>query len=69
MSEPFLITVTATASAARTGRLQTAHGARVASLSTSPIAIGIPRRSGPLLLDIKVCLMTIPVVVHGTNAY
>lgn len=31
--------------------LMAAHGARVASLSTSPIAIAVPHRGGPLLLD------------------
>jgi ureidoglycolate dehydrogenase (NAD+) len=31
--------------------LMAAHGARVASLSTSPIAIGVPHRGAPVLLD------------------
>jgi LDH2 family malate/lactate/ureidoglycolate dehydrogenase len=31
--------------------LMAAHGARVASLSTSPIAIAVPQRDGALLLD------------------
>ena len=31
--------------------LMAAHGARVASLSTSPIAIAVPHRGGPLVLD------------------